>query len=105
MQELALPWGPTGSTGFALATGHPVLRADSDLDLVVRAVQPLTAPQLAVLVDLYRQTQKAPCRIDVQIDTGHGGFALSEWQRTGHQVLLKTATGPLLTKDPWGTKV
>lgn len=30
-------WGITGSTGYALATGIPVIHADSDLDLLIRA--------------------------------------------------------------------
>ena len=32
-------WGITGSTGYALATGIPVIHADSDLDLLIRAPQ------------------------------------------------------------------
>jgi phosphoribosyl-dephospho-CoA transferase len=37
-------WGVTGSTGYALATGIPVIHADSDLDLlVIRAPEPLSA--------------------------------------------------------------
>ncbi len=99
MQELGLVWGPTGSTGFALATGYPVLRCDSDLDLVVRAEQPLTVQQVAVLSGLYCQ---GPCRVDVQIDTGLGAFAYSEWQRSPRKVLFKTVSGPRLTEDPWG---
>ena len=34
-------WGVTGSTGYALATEIPVLHAASDLDLLIRAPQPL----------------------------------------------------------------
>ena len=44
--------------------------------------------------------QHAACRIDIQIDTGAGGFALGEWLRGG-RVLLKTGSGPLLVDDPW----
>ena len=99
LQDLDLPWGPTGSTGFALATGYPVLRQDSDLDLVIRAEQRLTAQQMAILSDLYRQAQQR-CRIDVQIDTGQGAFSCREWQRS-ETVLVKTTLGPRLTEDPW----
>jgi hypothetical protein len=35
-------WGITGSTGYALATGIPVIHADSDLDLLIRAPQPIS---------------------------------------------------------------
>ena len=38
--------------------------------------------------------QAAPARIDMQVDTGHGGFALAEWAGQADRVLLKTARGP-----------
>lgn len=93
-----LPWGPTGSVGFALASGLPVLRAESDLDLVVRAFKPLTAEQTALLLAL---RSSAICRIDLQIETGHGAFSLAEWANGHRRVLLKTDLGPFLTTDPW----
>lgn len=92
-----LCWGPTGSMGFSLATGVPVIHADSDLDLVVRAPVRLTAEQSRLL---HAAIETAPCRVDMQIDTGHGGFSFTEWIR-GKSVLLKTGTGPMLTDDPW----
>lgn len=93
-----LLWGPTGSVGFALASGLPVLRLESDLDLVVRAFQPLTTDQKALLLALQSASK---CRIDLQIDTGHGAFSLSEWANGRRRVLLKTDLGPFLTDDPW----
>jgi phosphoribosyl-dephospho-CoA transferase len=93
-----LPWGPTGSVGFALASGLLVLRAESDLDLVVRAFKPLTAKQTALLLAL---RSSSICKIDLQIDTGHGAFSLSEWVHGYRRVLLKTDVGPFLTDDPW----
>jgi phosphoribosyl-dephospho-CoA transferase len=92
-----LAWGPTGGVGFALASGLPVLRPDSDLDLLVRAPQPLDGAERAALLALGRYDA---CRIDLQIDTGHGAFALAEWA-AGGRVLLKTNHGPLLCDDPW----
>ncbi len=41
LTPLARGWGVTGSTGYALATEIPVLHAASDLDLLIRAPQPL----------------------------------------------------------------
>jgi phosphoribosyl-dephospho-CoA transferase len=103
--DSGLAWGPTGGVGFALATGLPVLRESSDLDLVVRAPLPLTAQQHDLLQRLC--TAKA-CRIDLQVETGQGGFAFAEWlrghgqgQSGGPSILLKTAAGPLLIDDPW----
>jgi phosphoribosyl-dephospho-CoA transferase len=100
LDALGLAWGPTGGVGFFLACGLPVLRPDSDLDLLVRAPQPLSASQVGALVAL--QANPA-CRIDIQVDTGAGAFALAEWRRTGRRVLLKTGAGPVLSDDPWRT--
>lgn len=90
-------WGITGSTGYAIATDMPVLHADSDLDLLIRAPQPLAYDEL-------RQWQTCvealPCRTDTQVETPFGAFALNEWLRE-RSVLLKTATGPRLTSTPW----
>ena len=98
LDEIGLPWGPAGSTGFALATGAPVLRADSDLDLLVRAP---AAPSAAQLARLNALQGRVACRLDIQVDTGAGGFALNEWLAGRRQVLLKTARGPVLVADPW----
>jgi phosphoribosyl-dephospho-CoA transferase len=97
LDALRLGWGPTGGTGFQLASGLPVLRPDSDLDLLVRAPRALSG---RVAERLARMQDDAPCRVDIQVDTGIGGFALSEYVR-GARVLLKTARGPLLVADPW----
>jgi len=97
LQALGLDWGPAGGAGFWLASGLPVLRPDSDLDLLVRAPQPLSPSQLSTLSALQSH---AACRIDIQVDTGLGGFALTEYARGG-KVMLKTADGPLLLDTPW----
>jgi phosphoribosyl-dephospho-CoA transferase len=98
LDATGLAWGPTGGVGFQLATGLPVLHADSDLDLLVRAPAPLDDGRRRQLAALY---EEAGCRIDIQVDTGHGAFALSEWLRSPARVLLKTGGGPRLCRDPW----
>lgn len=98
LDEIGLPWGPSGSVGFAVATGVALLRPDSDLDLLVRAAAAPTARQVDRLKALQGRTR---CRLDIQIDTGNGGFALNEWLGNRRQVLLKTAHGPRLVDDPW----
>lgn len=98
LDATGLLWGPTGGVGFALASGLPVLRPDSDLDLVVRAPLPLTPSQGALLRRLGRSQL---CRIDLQIDTGCGAFAFAEWAAGNVCVMLKTDAGPLLSDDPW----
>jgi len=49
LQATGLQWGPTGGVGFTLASGIPVLRWDSDLDLVIRSPAPLTMALCASL--------------------------------------------------------
>lgn len=90
-------WGITGSAGYALATGLPVLHAASDLDLLIRAPQPLP---LDVLQAWQQALATLPCRVDTQIETPLGGFALDEWLRD-RRALLKTHRGPRLVRDPW----
>ena len=92
-------WGPTGGVGFALASGLSVLRLDSDLDLLLRVAQPPDAAQRDALRAIAASV--IGCRLDLQIDTGHGGFAYAEWAAGRGKVLLKTDRGPLLTATPW----
>ena len=92
-------WGVTGSTGYALATQQPTLHVASDLDLLIRAPQPLTRDSLQHWQSL---TETLPCRVDTQVETPLGAFALNEWLREG-RALLKTATGPRLTASPWSS--
>ena len=98
LAALALPWGVTGSVGFSLASGFDVLRAESDLDLLVRVASRRDAIALRVLATI---VQAAECRVDVQVEAPRGAFALNEWTRTGGPVLLKTSLGPALCEDPW----
>lgn len=90
-------WGVTGSSGYALATGVPVIHAQSDLDLLIRAPQPIPVAKLERWAG---QLRNALCRVDTQVETPLGGFALNEWLRDG-KALLKTYTGPRLVADPW----
>jgi phosphoribosyl-dephospho-CoA transferase len=98
LDELGVAWGPTGGAGFFLASGLPVLRPDSDLDLLVRAPARLDA---AVVDSLLALQAGAGCRVDIQVDTGQGGFALSEYAQGRRRVMLKTDEGPVLLSDPW----
>lgn len=99
LSSLNLPfqWGVTGSCAYALVSDLPVMHADSDLDLLVRCDTPVASSRFS---NFYDQLQRLPCRADVQINTPHGGFALSEWLRGG-EVMLKTASGPRRVRDPW----
>lgn len=90
-------WGVTGSCGYALATEVPVMHSGSDLDLLIRAPQPLP-PQ--AFSRWQQAIERLPCRADTQVETPNGAFALNEWLRDG-RALLKTNRGPRLVSDPW----
>ncbi|GIH23307.1 phosphoribosyl-dephospho-CoA transferase [Acrocarpospora phusangensis] len=99
-------WGPTGSVGFELATGHPVTRPGSDLDLVIRAPRRMSPAFAKHLLDAF---SALPSTVDCQLDTPCGGISLAEWAgiggplltRTGGVVLARTSHGPKLVDDPW----
>lgn len=98
LDAMSLGWGVTGSVGFSLASGFDLLRPCSDLDLIVHAPLASDADALRAIAGLLRD---GDTRVDVQVETPFGAFALQEWIRTGGSVLLKTNRGPLLTDDPW----
>jgi len=99
LDDLGLPWGPTGAAGYELASGWPALHAGSDLDLLIRCTAPLPRDQArALLASLQAQ---ALCRLDILLETPLGGVALADWAGSARQVLLKTAAGPRLVRDPW----
>jgi phosphoribosyl-dephospho-CoA transferase len=87
-----LPWGPTGSVGFELATGIPTATAESDLDLLVRALP----GSLARLAALQREFRSLTVRVDCQVETLSGAVALAELASGQPEVMLRTATGPRL---------
>lgn len=98
LDALPLAWGVTGGVGFSLASGVDVQHAGSDLDLIVRAPQAADADALRAAAQLLRDLE---ARVDAQVETPFGAFALQEWLRTGGPVLLKTDRGPVLTDDAW----
>ena len=91
-------WGPTGSVGFQLATGLPVVRVDSDLDIVMRFPQ---EPDRAEMAPLLRLLAELPVRCDAQMETPYGAVALAEWARGERRMLLKTTRGPVLVANAW----
>jgi phosphoribosyl-dephospho-CoA transferase len=99
LNALQLDWGITGGVGFALASGLDVLHEGSDLDLQIQSPTPLPASVIHALGTVL-DGQRA--RVDVQVETPLGGFALRERLRTNGRVLLKTDDGPVLTANPWG---
>jgi phosphoribosyl-dephospho-CoA transferase len=97
--DLALPWGPTGSVGFELASGRRVTTEASDLDLVIRAPQRIPVDQARSLLD---RTLGLGTRVDVRVETPLCGFTLEEYAlASSSRILLRYAEGVRLGKDPW----
>ena len=94
LDAAGLPWGPTGSVGFELATGHPAATSTSDLDLLVRVSELQGA--LPTLVSLDHAFGSAECRVDCQVETRCGAAALTELVGGRPQVMVRTADGPRL---------
>lgn len=93
-----LCWGPTGSLGFELASGCATITAGSDIDLVLRAPEPL----LRVMAkELLADWSLLPVRVDAQIEVPAGAVSLSEYASGATQIVLRTEQGPRLIADPW----
>lgn len=91
-------WGVTGSAGFELASGFAALHEGSDLDLILRAPEPLSRGDAQALV---ARLDNSVCRVDLQLQTPFGAVALREWAGASSRVLLKNATQACLVNDPW----
>lgn len=98
LDATGLAWGPTGGVGYQLASGVQVVHANSDLDLLLRTPEPFDRVQARVLL---AQLERAPARVDVQLETPFGAVALREWAGTARRVLLKASLGARLVLDPW----
>jgi phosphoribosyl-dephospho-CoA transferase len=91
--NLGLPWGPTGSIGFELASGHPAASQTSDLDLLLRAQERCSLHQLQTIAQI---VDSLPCTVDIQIETPAGAFALQDYLASPDKLLLRTSDGPKL---------
>jgi phosphoribosyl-dephospho-CoA transferase len=91
-------WGPGGSVGFELASGVRCTTSGSDLDLVLQADQPMARASAA---SLHAELTKLPVRIDLLLETPHGGVALAEYISSTGVTLLRCSGGPRLVRDPW----
>jgi phosphoribosyl-dephospho-CoA transferase len=93
-------WGPGGSVGFEIATGVTTATFSSDLDLILRQDQRLEPGEaIDLLADLTEAAM--PARVDVMLETPHGGVSLADLATMSTQVLLRTPDGARLAADPW----
>jgi phosphoribosyl-dephospho-CoA transferase len=102
-QGLTLPWGPTGSVGFELASGYRVTTALSDLDIAIRAPERVSVELARSLWECVIGLQP---RVDVRIETSECGFALEEYVcRPTTRILLHYPDGARVGDDPWSVRV
>jgi phosphoribosyl-dephospho-CoA transferase len=95
LDDTGLPWGPTGSVGFELATGIPTATTASDLDLLIRVYHGLPGA-LTLLAALHREFRSHAVRVDCQVETHSGAAALAELVDGQADVMMRTAAGPRL---------
>ena len=91
-------WGPAGSVGFELASGAPSVSAQSDLDLVLDAPEPIEVHDAAAL---FTALGRLSAQIDLLLEAPLGAVALSEYASGKRAVLLRTPSGARLVADPW----
>jgi phosphoribosyl-dephospho-CoA transferase len=92
-------WGPTGSAGFELATGCLTVTRSSDLDLVLRADQPLSMSSAAAML---AETNGLPVAVDIRVETPFCGFSLYEFVRErSRRILLRHPSLVVIGDDPW----
>lgn len=98
MQSFNMTWGYTGSVGFELATGLRTVTENSDIDLLIRADEPVSKSLAqAILLRLDHLNMN----LDVQLQTPQGGVALREWAGKKGSVLLKRNDAAVLVENPW----
>ena len=101
-RDLTLPWGPTGSVGFELASGRQVTTEVSDLDIAVRAPQRIVVEQARSLWDRVTGLQT---KVDVRVETPECGFSLEEYacssSSRSSRILLRCPDGSRFGNDPW----
>ena len=98
-RNLALPWGPTGSVGFELATGCCVTTATSDLDIVIRASTSIDREYARFLSNRAAGLEVIS---DIRVEAPRCGFSLEEYVRTSsRRIVLRYPEGARLSDDPW----
>jgi phosphoribosyl-dephospho-CoA transferase len=97
-QGFAGSWGPGGSVGAELASGVKCASPTSDLDLVLYADSVL---EKRAAQALHAELSALPVRVDVLLEVPQGGVALADFVSDADRLLMRTAQGPRLVRDPW----
>lgn len=93
-------WGPGGSVGAELASGHPEATPTSDLDLVIRidsVPDQSTARRMQGTLD--RVSEQTGVEIDALVETPEGGVNLQELANGVDTAIVRTADGPVPLAD------
>ena len=96
--DFALPWGPTGSVGFELATGCLATTSQSDLDIAIRAETRISLDQARWICE---RATGLPRRVDTRVETPECGFSLEEYARGSSTILLRYSEEARFGNDPW----
>ncbi|KRL96160.1 malonate decarboxylase holo-ACP synthase [Limosilactobacillus equigenerosi] len=96
-------WGISGSLAYEMATGIKMVKESSehisDLDLIMPDLPKMSVDEAKKFLANLNQFGT---HVDVQVIHGGNGFSLEEYSLgRDQQILIKTATGPILSKDPW----
>jgi len=100
-RDVALPWGPTGSLGFELATGCPVTTSSSDLDIAIHAEARISQDQAR---SLWQRAAGLQTKVDIRVETRECGFSLEEYASTSTAILLRYPDGARFGNDPWAKR-
>lgn len=93
-------WGPGGSVGAELASGHPEATPTSDLDLVIRVdsiPDPSTARRMQDMLD--RVGEQTGAEIDALVEMPGGGVNLRELATGSDTAVARTTDGPVPLAD------
>lgn len=94
-------WGIGGSLQFELVTGLPMVKMNSDIDIIMQRPNPKIEVNTAKDL-LHSLENTAGTHVDIQIVHNQNGFSLEEYaQQRSSQIMLKTEQGPQLVTDPW----
>ncbi|RVU70772.1 MULTISPECIES: malonate decarboxylase holo-ACP synthase [Lactobacillus] len=96
-------WGISGSLAYEMATHVKMVKElpehVSDLDLIMPNLPKMTVQAAG---DFLHDLNQFGVHADMQIVHEQRGFSLEEYAlNPGRKILLKTATGPILVKDPF----
>ncbi|WP_227743789.1 phosphoribosyl-dephospho-CoA transferase MdcG domain-containing protein [Lactobacillus helveticus] len=96
-------WGISGSLAYEMATGVKIVKESpkhtSDLDLIMPNLPKMNVAEAKKFLAKLNQFGT---HADVQVVYGENGFSLEEYALgRDQQILIKTATGSILSKNPW----